>query len=92
MDANQTADTAELIIDHYGYLKIDDFKLCFNKAKMGMYGTVYRMDGQVILSWLKQYINDRINAAEEISYNEHMTRKMDERRLPDYRELIKKRQ
>jgi hypothetical protein len=91
MNAHQIADTADIIIDHYGYLKIDDFKLCFSNAKMGMYGAVYRMDGQIILSWLKQYLNDRMNAAEEVSYNKHKTQKMDEHRLLDFRELIKKR-
>lgn len=90
MNANQIMNTAEIILDSYGYLKIDDFKLCFNWAKRGIYGQVYRMDGNVILSWIESYINDRINKADEVSYAEHAGMKMNEKRTPNLQELINK--
>ena len=51
--AVQVAQTVDLIIDEYYFFKPDDFKLCFNRAKKGLYGKVYdRIDGAVILEWL----------------------------------------
>lgn len=44
--AVQVAQTVDLIIDEYYFFKPDDFKLCFNRAKKGLYGKVYdRIDG-----------------------------------------------
>mgnify|MGYP000522076099 CR=1 FL=1 len=70
MGAVQVAQTVDLIIDEYYFLKPDDFKLCFNRAKKGLYGKVYdRIDGQVILEWLGLYVKERNSAAEDISVN-----------------------
>jgi hypothetical protein len=88
MNANQVMNTIEIILDNYGYLKIDDFKLCFNQAKRGHFGQVYRMDGNIILSWIETYINDRMNAAEEINYAQHASMKMNEKRFPTFQEMI----
>jgi hypothetical protein len=90
MNANQVMNTIEIILDNYGYLKIDDFKLCFNQAKRGCFGQIYRMDGNVILSWIETYINDRMNTAEEINYAQHASMKMNEKRFPTFQELINK--
>lgn len=68
MGALQVAQTADLVIEEYYYLKPDDFKLCFNRAKKGYYGKLYdRIDGQVILGWLASYDTERGQAAEELS-------------------------
>ncbi|MDR2970097.1 MAG: hypothetical protein LBV32_10925 [Tannerellaceae bacterium] len=71
MGAYQVAQTADLIIDEYSLLKPDDLKLCFNNAKAGKYGKVYdRIDGQVIMEWLRVYRTERCNIAEESSIQE----------------------
>jgi hypothetical protein len=90
MNANQILATAEMILDNYGYLKIDDFKLCFSQAKRGFFGPVYRMDGNIILSWIESYIEDRMKRADEISYAEHASIKANERRAYSFQELIDK--
>lgn len=52
--------TAELILEAYPMYKIDDFVLCFKRAKLGYYGTVYdRMDGNVIFDWFDKYTEER---------------------------------
>ncbi len=57
----QVASVANLIIEEYYYLKPDDFKLCFNRAKKGKYGKIYdRIDGQIIFDWLNTYVEERI--------------------------------
>lgn len=69
--AIQVAATADLIIEEYYFLKPDDFKLCFNRAKKGYYGKVYdRIDGQVIFEWLNRYTNDRMTTASDTSIQE----------------------
>lgn len=64
----QVGATANLIIEEFYYLKPDDFKLCFTRAKKGVYGKVYdRLDGQVIFEWLNTYAKERMSSAEESS-------------------------
>lgn len=66
LNPNQIVATVDLILEEYGYMKPEDFKLCFNQAKKGFYGQVYnRIDGQVILSWLKEYAIERIEYFEQ---------------------------
>lgn len=77
MKAEQILQTADLIVDDYAILKIDDFKLCFDRAKKGRYGEVYRIDGQVIFKWLNQYFDDRLTEAENLSYRQHQEHKKD---------------
>ena len=70
MNDNQAAQTADLIIEEYYFLKPDDFKLCFNRAKKGLYGKVYdRIDGAVILEWLGRYEKERGSMAMDDSIN-----------------------
>lgn len=75
MKAEQILQTAEMIIDDCGIYKLDDFKLCFDRAKKGRYGEVYRIDGNVIFKWLNQYWEDRLNEAESLSIKEHQKHK-----------------
>lgn len=71
MDDNQTAITCDLIIEAYPYFKIEDFKLCFKNAMMLKYGKLYdRIDGAVIIGWLKEYDRERIESAMVVSNNE----------------------
>lgn len=71
MDAMQVAETINLIIDAYPHYTIYDFKLFFKLAKLGYYGEVYgRMDGSVILSWLRKYDVQRDIVAQNESIKE----------------------
>lgn len=71
MDALQVADTINLIIDAYPHYTMHDFKLFFKFAKLGYFGEVYgRMDGSVILSWLRKYDIQRDTAAMDASIKE----------------------
>jgi hypothetical protein len=88
MNARQIVDTAEIILDSYSWLKIDDFKLCCDWAKRGLLGQVYRMDGNVILSWIESYIADRVNSADEAAYARHSEVKSCENRQPAFHEVI----
>lgn len=71
MDAIQVAETINMIIDAYPHYTIYDFKLFFKLAKLGNYGEVYgRIDGSVILSWLRKYDLYRDTVAQSESIKE----------------------
>lgn len=88
MNDNQVAQTADLILDNFGYLKIEDFKYCFSLAKMGHFGQVYdRLDGQIILSWLSKYEDERCEFCAEANYQKHLSDKESDRNAPDFLSL-----
>lgn len=56
MNPAQIAETAEIIVEKFYFMRLDEIKLCFRMAKAGDYGELYnRLDGSVIIGWLKQY-------------------------------------
>lgn len=68
----QVAMTVDLIIEEYPYMKTDDLKLCFKNAMKMKYGKIYnRIDGQIIMGWLKEYNKERCAVADNQSWNEH---------------------
>ena len=77
MDENQMATLVDDVLDLFYFLKIDDLKLCFDNARIGRYGQVFRLDGSVVLSWLEKYKNERLNQADEVSYQQHNSTKGD---------------
>ena len=71
MDAYQIGDTISLIREEYPHYTPMDFKLFFKMAKKGYFGQIYgRMDGEVIMQWLRKYDMHRDTAAQETSINE----------------------
>lgn len=81
MNDRQVAMTADLIIEEYPYMQPDDLKLCFRGAMKGKYGKLYnRIDGQIILGWLREYNRERCTAADRHSYNEHKAHLSEEAR------------
>jgi hypothetical protein len=68
MNAQQVTQTADMILKDFNFLRVEDFKLCFENGKKGFYGKQYdRLDGQVLYEWLSQYASDRANEAEKLS-------------------------
>lgn len=76
MADRQVAVTVDLIIEEYPYMQADDIALCFRNAMKGKYGKLYnRIDGQVIMGWLREYNRERCTQAEQASYNEAQAHK-----------------
>ena len=73
MNAEQIKQTVRIICEEYDYLVIpEDFIFCFNKAKKGFYGKIYdRLDGNIILEWLREYSQERASAFENYNQNRH---------------------
>lgn len=62
MTTAQIAETSQIILKRYYYLKPEDFKLCFQNCKELKYGDnklFDRLDGSIILSWIAEYCNER---------------------------------
>lgn len=60
MNPMQIQTAAELILERFYFLRIDELKLCFNNALAGDYGEIYnRIDVAVIMGWLNQYDETR---------------------------------
>ena len=79
MNDTQVATTVDFILEEYPYMKTDDITLCFRNAMKGKYGKLYnRIDGQIIMGWIKAYNSERCMAAQVTSENESKTRKQGE--------------
>lgn len=92
----QVAMTVDLIIEEYPYMKTDDFKLCFKNAMKMKYGKIYnRIDGQIIMSWLRDYNKERCAVADDKSWNESKHHREEESKPTDgifYEDYIKEMQ
>ena len=97
MNDAQVAMTVELALETYPYMQPDDVELCFRNAMKGRYGKVYnRIDGQIVMEWLREYDKERAHAAESIAVNEHKARMASEDAPPggmtygEYREELRR--
>tara|TARA_R110000824_G_scaffold163590_2_gene339370 strand:+ start:1344 stop:1736 length:393 start_codon:yes stop_codon:yes gene_type:complete len=62
MNAGQIEELGIILCENYNNWTIDDFALCFKKAKVGEYGKVYdRLDGGVINDWCQKYDSEKSN-------------------------------
>lgn len=79
MNAQQLKETTRLIAKDFYFLKIEDLKLFSDKMKSGAYGKIFdRLDGNVILTALADYAEQRICKAEEINQEKHKALKESE--------------
>jgi len=69
MNDSQIALTADLIIENYWYLKLEEIKYCFRRA-MRRERLYDRLDGNIILSWIQAYDDERTEEAMRISEQE----------------------
>lgn len=68
---SQIEQTIYILIESFPSYKIDDFVICFHRAKRGFYGKTYdRLDGMIIMEWLNQYDEERTIEIEQFRINE----------------------
>lgn len=71
MNGTQVTQTARAIISLYGNYKTSDFKLCFDRAGNGFYGTTFnRIDREIIMEWIHLYSIERECEVQEIRIKE----------------------
>lgn len=72
MNDVQAIETINLICQRFKHFRMDDFKLCFNRMKMGFYGKTYnRIDGQILFEALNHFNDERMDAAENLNRIKH---------------------
>lgn len=73
MSESQAVQTASLIIEQYPYETFQDLVLCLKNAKIGRYGKIYRVDGQTIFEWFRQYLDEKYERFEQIKHQEKVS-------------------
>lgn len=72
MNSEQVKETSRLVLKSYYYLKIEDLKLFSDNFKAGMYGKTFdRIDGNVILLAMAEYVESRMTEAESYNLQKH---------------------
>lgn len=72
------------IVEDYRNLNMADVHLVFSRARKGYYGELYEsINTAKVLSWFRDYFNERCEAAEEASIAESESHKGDHRRTSD---------
>ncbi len=72
------------IVEDYRNLNMADVHLVFSRARKGYYGELYEsINTAKVLSWFRDYFNERCEAAEEASIAESESYKGDHRRTSD---------
>src|SRR5690348_16603658 len=56
---------AEQLIELYPNESIADFKLCFKRGAIGLYGDIQRLDGVTIGQWMKAYLDEKYEVLEK---------------------------
>lgn len=56
---------AKQLVDMFPNESLADFKLCFQRGAIGLYGDIQRMDGITIGGWMKQYLDEKYQILED---------------------------
>lgn len=82
MNDTQIAMTADLIIEQFWYFKLEEIKFCFRRAMMRekLYD---RLDGNIIIGWLREYDAERTEEAVRISEQKDSERLNSTKEQPD---------
>ena len=66
MSDTQVALTVDLILESYWYMKLEEIKFCFRRA-MRREKLFDRLDGNIIIGWLREYDDERTEEAMRLS-------------------------
>lgn len=78
MNGIQVTQVARSILKMYWGYKISDFKLCFDRAKNGFYGTNFnRIDQEIVMGWIHSYSIERDEEIALIRQTESNDKKAD---------------
>lgn len=76
LSEDQILDLAEIIVGEYTNLTMLDLAFCFKQGKIGAYGKVYeRIDGGVLLGWIREWDQKRMNMIIDRRESEHIQQK-----------------
>jgi hypothetical protein len=55
----------EDLLDKYPGESLEDFMLCFKKARQGEYGELIRLDSPIVFTWMDKYLDEKYRIIEE---------------------------
>lgn len=70
MTKYQIQTTAKDIYSECYYMKFEEIELIFRDGRKGLYGELYRLDGQVIIGWCRKYQETRFEHVQQLRMNE----------------------
>ena len=62
---SQIKDIVQDLIEEFPHESIEDFVLCFKKARKGQYGELMRLDSPIIFTWMRSYLEEKYQVVEE---------------------------
>jgi hypothetical protein len=72
INENQVMQTVDLIIGHYYYLSLEDFKMCFTNGKLGKNVKIYdRIDGSIIFEMIEKHAKLRSETFAAVHEKQH---------------------
>ena len=91
MNVVQIEQTAIYILQYFPHFNLADLKVFFDKMKVGHYGKFYdSVDGQLILSKLDEYNQERMNEFEQVRLAQHRETKRNDVGVSGYHESVLK--
>lgn len=87
----QATQTASLFIEQFPMETFEDLLICLKNAKIGKYGKIYnRIDGQLIFTWFREYLEEKYERFEQIKRKERdeLQKETDEAFLPLLKQAI----
>lgn len=85
IEGEQISETAQLIVEEFYYMTLADLAVAFKQIKLGRYGKFYEgIDGTKLIQAIREYEEDRANAAQQVSHNRiHEQKENDGVPIPD---------
>jgi len=77
------------LIEQFPNESIADFKICFERGAIGLYGDIQRMDGITIGVWMKKYLDEKYEVLEDKLKNEKDTPWQLPAEIPKSKDLTK---
>jgi hypothetical protein len=65
MSDGQIVFLSSTLIETFPNETLADFKICFERGAVGRYGNIFRMDGIVLMEWMKKYLDEKYQELED---------------------------